>query len=376
MTAVKEFFKRCISDSGEENYILLAVISCFLPYFLSAVCLLFVVLRALFVKSVRKTFLKGFDAYLVAAFFALNLVTPIVFKNYVGIACFFAVTLMMVLAMYIRAYMTSGLFSRISDAIGAMSITSALVAALQKIVYSNEIPSLFFHLKNRAPSVFFNPNYYGTVITFVVLLCVYRLLTGSGNKIFNLVVIAANIAGLLMADCQSAFFCIAFGVWILLLLTKKYKLFAAVTVVAVVGVIFLPKLTFIMPRISNFAENIFIRSTIWQAGLKGFLDTPIFGRGMMGYLQIWETYGGQQNFHCHNLFIDILLSFGVLGSAPLVIFGVKNVACVKGKKYAPLLLSLVGAVILHSLVDVTLAWIQTGALAVFFLSSAHINEEA
>ena len=95
----------------------------------------------------------------------------------------------------------------------------------------------------------------------------------------------------------------------------------------------------------------------------------------MGYLQIYKEYGGSYNFHCHNLIIDLLLSFGVVGSVPLVIFVFKNIIAAKARKYAPLLFSLVGAVLLHSMVDVTIGWIQTGGLCALLVAMAYIKEE-
>ena len=64
----------------------------------------------------------------------------------------------------------------------------------------------------------------------------------------------------------------------------------------------------------------------------------------------------------------MLLSFGVIGGVPLVWFVIKNIVKAKGKKYAPLIFSVLGAVLLHSMVDVTIAWIQTGMLAALILS--------
>ncbi len=365
MSQLKEFYLKHIKcQNVDETLIFAAIVSQFLPFVLSALIAGFVAVRALVLSIVRKDALKSVDGKLILAFFAVNLLSPILHKNYLGVACFFGATLILIFAVYAKRHMTGELFLKISDAMSLMSICTALVAVVQR-----------YTLYERAPSVFFNPNYYGAVITFVVLMCVYRFITGEGSRIFLAVTVCANLVGLLMADCQSAFFSIALGVWLLLLLTKKYKLFIAVTVLGIVGVVCLPYLTFIMPRITNAAENISIRAGIWNAGLNGFLEVPLFGRGMMGYLQIYKEYGSQYNFHCHNLIIDLLLSFGVVGAIPLVWFVVKNLVSFKGKKYSPLILALVGAVLLHGLVDVTVAWIQTGIILAFFLSCVSVKKE-
>lgn len=362
---IKEFYTKHVKCKNlDESLVFLAVVAQFLPFVLSAIVLLFVSLRALFLSIARKDALKSLDGKLILGFFAVNLLSPILHKNYFGIACFFGVTFILIFAVYAKKHMTNELFLKISNAICFMSAPVALVSVIQK--YTQGF---------RASSVFFNPNYYGAVITFVVLMCVYRFIVGEGNRLLLFLTICVNIVGLLMADCQSAFFSIALGVWLLLLFTKKYKLLIPITILGIVGVFCLPYLTFIMPRITNAAENISIRAGIWNAGINGFLQVPFFGRGMMGYLQIYEIYGSQYNFHCHNLIIDMLLSFGVVGVIPLLWFVIKNLVCFKGKKYTPFILALVGAVLLHGLVDVTVAWIQTGALLAFFLSIGNIKKE-
>lgn len=365
MTYLKELYSKHIKCQNiDESLIFLVLVSQFLPFVVSALVAAVVSVRALVLSLIKKDALKSVDGKLILAFFVINLLSPILHQNYLGVACFFGVTFILIFAVYAKKHMTATLFSKIANAMSLMSICTALLAVIQR-----------YTLGVRAPSVFFNPNYYGAVITFVVLLCVYRFIIKDGSRIFALVTICANIVGLLMADCQSAFFSIALGVWLLLLFTKKYKLLIPITILGIVGVICLPYLTFIMPRITNAAENISIRAGIWNAGLNGFLEVPFFGRGMMGYLQIYKEYGSQYNFHCHNLIIDMLLSFGVVGIVPLVWFVVKNLLSFKGKKYTPLILALVGAVLLHGLVDVTVAWIQTGIILAFFLSCVSIKKE-
>jgi O-antigen ligase len=95
----------------------------------------------------------------------------------------------------------------------------------------------------------------------------------------------------------------------------------------------------------------------------------------VGYVQIYEKFGGQKNFHCHNLFIELLLSFGIIGVAPLAAFVARPIKKAFKSKYAPLSFAVLGTVLLHGLTDVTLIWIQTGALAALFLSLPYIKEK-
>lgn len=363
---IKRFFEKYIKgENADETAVMLAVVSIFMPYIISAVVLSLVTARALILKESRKKMLGGKDGKTVLVFMLLNAAPPIYYKNYLGIACFFGMSGILMFALYLRSTMTEKLFFRISDAAAFMSICCAFASTFIKAPEHDM----------RSPSAFFNPNYYGAMITFVILLCAYRIISKEGNRPFLIATILANVYGLFMADCQSAFFAIAFGLWVLLLSKKCYKSFAVVTVVGVIAVVFLPQLTFIMPRISGALENILKRADIWKAGFSAFLETPIFGRGLMGYTQIYAQFAAPKNFHCHNMFIDMLLSFGVVGSIPLCFFVVRNLTKIKGKKTAPLILALCASVFLHGLVDVTLIWIQTGAFAAFLLSAPYAESE-
>lgn len=359
------FAKYIKGDSADETAALLAVASLFLPYIISAIVLIIVIARALILKESRQKIFAGKDVKIVLVFMLLNAAAPIYYKNYLGIACFLGISGILFFGLFLRSVMTEQLFNRISDASAYMSMVAAVAASFIKAPEHDM----------RSPSFFFNPNYYGAMITFVIILCAYRIISKQGNLFFLLAAIAVNVYGLLMADCQSAFFSIAFGIWLLLLFKKCYKSFAVVSALAVLGIVFLPHLTFIMPRISGALENIMKRADIWNAGFSAFLETPFFGRGLMAYKQIGVEFGGPYNNHCHNIFIDMLLSFGVIGSVPLLIFVVRNILEIKGKKIMPLILSLLGATLLHGLVDVTLIWIQTGAFALFLLSAPYMQNE-
>lgn len=366
MSTVKNLLNKYLKgENYEETMLIFAVASIFLPYVLSAAALIFVTARALILKETRERIFKDKDTKFVLVFMLFNFSAPLIFKNYLGFAAFLGLSGVLFFAIYLRNFMTKELFNKIADVSAFMSIAAAFASTFIKAPDHDM----------RSPSVFFNPNYYGAMITFMILLCAYRLISKEGNRVFLFLTILSNFYGLLMADCQSAFFSIALGLWVLLLFKKCYKSLAVVTVVAVVGVISLPHLTFILPRISGALENILKRADIWQAGFKAFMETPVFGRGLLAYRQIGTLFGAPRNNHCHNIFIDMLLSFGVVGCIPLVIYLVKNILKIKGKEYAPLILSLTAAVLLHGLVDVTLIWIQTGAFAVFLLSASYIKDK-
>ena len=369
LTKLKDTYNSYVREgSKDEKLVLLSVASIFLPFFYTAVVLFCVVLRAILKKETRKMISAGIDIKLVIAFAVINVATPFVFKNYLGIACFVGFVFLFIYSLYLRTVLTECLFEKIANVIAGMSILPAFFSAF----ISDSRHDM------RSPSFFLNPNYYGAVITFVILLCVYRLLTTRRNFVLYAVSIVANLYGLWRADSQSALISCALGVLLLLIFTKKRKTFAVVLILGILcayAIIYMPQLDFILPRLGDAANNIAKRADIWKIGLKGFLEHPLFGRGTMGYLQIYSRFGGKVNFHCHNLIIDLLLSFGVVGIAPLIVFVARPIIKAFKSRYAPIFFAVLIAVLVHSLVDVTLIWIQTGALAALFISFPYIKEQ-
>lgn len=369
MTKIRDLYEDYVrGGTTEEKFVLLSVASIFLPFYVTAVVLFCVILRAICKKHTRKMICSGFDIKLVLAFALINVATPIVFKNYLGIACYVGFVFMFVYALYVRAVIHKRLFEKMTNVIAVMSI----IAAFFSTFISDPRHDM------RSPSFFLNPNYYGAAIAFVIMLMLYVALTTRHNRALYVISILANLYGLWQADSQSALISCALGVLLMLLFTKKYKTFAAVLTLGVLGalvIVFVPQLDFILPRIGDAANNIAKRATIWEVGIKGFLDNFLFGRGAMGYLQIYEKFGGPQNFHSHNLLIDLLLSFGIVGITPLVVFVFRPVKKAFKSEFAPLIYATVAAVLVHSMTDVTLIWIQTGAIAALFTAFPYVKEE-
>ena len=367
--SVKERVCRAYNDyiRGEnidQMWVMFSLVSIFLPYIVSAIVIIVVTARALIKKETRNKIFSGLDIKLIAAFGVLNIATPLFFKNYLGFAACLGVLIILVYALYVRSVMTARFFTKSANVIAVMSLGCVIAARIQKI-----------DPKFRSAAGFLNPNFYGAIITFVVLICFYRLLTCDKRKFFMTFTIIVNLYGLTLCDCQSAYFSIAFGVWLMLLLTTHYKSVIAITVLGIAGVCALPHLTFILPRIMDAGNNIALRAKIWRAGILSFMEYPLFGRGMLGYMQFYEKFGGPKNFHCHNLVIDMLASFGIIGNIPLVYFIVRNVKKAAKCRYVPLFFAIFGAVMLHGLTDITIVWIQTGALGAFMLSLAYIDKE-
>ncbi|HBG56073.1 MAG TPA: hypothetical protein DDW99_07385, partial [Ruminococcaceae bacterium] len=135
------------------------------------------------------------------------------------------------------------------------------------------------------------------------------------------------------------------------------------------------------PRGAGSLETTFAqRVSIWETSLRGIEEHPLFGMGASAYQMIYEQFGGYKTYHCHNLLLDILLNFGVVGLAVLCIYGIalvrllilrfRNNVCTDMNVLAA---AAMAAVLVHGMTDVTILWAQTAALFFLILSSFGIG---
>ena len=90
----------------------------------------------------------------------------------------------------------------------------------------------------------------------------------------------------------------------------------------------------------------------------------------MGYYHIYANYpGSYATTHCHNLLLDLLLNFGVVGTVfPIwfIVGYVKRAICCRNAQtklqQTSLILAALAALVVHATVDLTFLWIQTGLL--------------
>lgn len=362
-TAKKELSQADIDRAA----VFLFTVSIFLPFYFSLVtvsCIAFmtIVKCRIRTKAFSAPYTKLIFAFLVGSFFVAAM-----YNNYKGMAYSILIYAIVTCGLYFRSVMTRRLFHVAMDTACAASLWCVVTAVVQKAVMYSSAPNY------RPVSVFTNANYYGMMIEFVVLIALYRIFTNPKRMPFYTAVISVNFVGLyLTASCSScaAMLC---AVLLFLLYKRKTKIsaifFAVLAACAVVFVLF-PSL---LPRSSEAIETtVSQRLSIWGASWRAFEKTPIFGRGATSYQMIWEQFGGYQTYHCHNLALDTLLNFGIVGMAAvciyigsyirLLVLRFRNHVC---RDMDMLVAAALAAVLVHGLTDVTIVWIQTAAI--FFL---------
>ena len=72
------------------------------------------------------------------------------------------------------------------------------------------------------------------------------------------------------------------------------------------------------PRIEYLISNLDVRIQIWSCAIQGIKASPLLGQGPFTYMMILDKYNGHLTQHAHSVYLDPLLSFGIIGLACLV----------------------------------------------------------
>ena len=100
----------------------------------------------------------------------------------------------------------------------------------------------------------------------------------------------------------------------------------------------------------------------------------------MTYLHICDRLGGYYTFHSHNLYLDTLLNYGVIGSLVIFFCAISQMRIIISRlkrnictSMNLLILAALTAVLVHGLTDVTIFSPQTGMLFLLLCTSMGIQ---
>ena len=132
------------------------------------------------------------------------------------------------------------------------------------------------------------------------------------------------------------------------------------------------------PRIEYLISNLDVRIQIWSCAIQGIKASPLLGQGPFTYMMILDKYNGHLTQHAHSVYLDPLLSFGIIGLACLVPYiydNCKHLYKIKEHySYIALVMGFIGVLLIHGILDYTIFWIHTGLFFLFVLSSFEMFE--
>lgn len=342
----------------------------FLPYILSTILLISLAIYIIVNRQTRQQIFINNGSGLLKVFLAYILIVPFLYSNWIGFATGAGVVLAVILGLYLRNIMTGELFEKLLTMICTFSLTSTGYAVIEKAV----------HIINggrtghRIAAVFFHPNYFGTIVGTVVIICAYKVLSKQDHSWYYYLVAAMNVISMYLCKSMFVWVEVFVGVAVLLVIYKRHRLLSIWLMVAAAAAFMIFFLDInIIPRLSDVEVTVRLRRQIWDLTVAQIIKTPLIGHGLYSYMFLFDsTYLNQAIPHSHSIYLDMLLNFGVIGTGMFLVYITKyyktvtNI-CFKKKdvRIAPLILAVTAAALIHGITDITLLWVQT--LPLFFI---------
>lgn len=353
-------------------------VSIFLPFYITLACMIFVVIVSVIQKKSRKAIYLNPSSLFLMSIMLYGIVVSSIYSNFTGIMYSLVFLVAVIVMFYGKSIMTRQLFDNMMDIACFTSVICVPIAAIQMFWFPGVT------VDGRPPSTFINANYYGMIIEFVVIIAMYRIFTNQNVKMrkWYIGVILINLIGLYMSMSMSS--CMTLFLTMLIYLMIKGKKKSATVLFLFIAIIAFALLSGqIFPRIDTATDIFRVRIDVWSTSLKGIADHALFGMGPNAYQLVWPVYNGYPTFHAHNLFLDTLLNFGVIGGCAIFFYVLTQLKMLMKrfqinvcKDRNILVLVMFAAVLIHGCTDVTIFWIQTGMLFLLVYTSTGIQNNA
>ena len=372
------------SLSKQEGLLLGVILSIFLPFYLFVIIFISYLLWLVYTGEM-KGILKRLSQHPILLFFiAYSTAISLLAQNVMGVVASVAMFLFAIFFYYYQAQLTPKFFRLTIEGVLASSVLAAVFAALEhfqivkKFDYTFLSPRMQVWHQNRAEVAFFNPNYYGIICCFCIMIGFYLISTTKLRwlRIFSMIAIFANLFGLNFTQNRTAFPAIIFGAIIYLFTTiKNWRAFWLSIGVFGVGLAFLFS-SDLGVRMGTLDSSMEERVSIWNAGMALFKQNPFWGEGPLTYMHSFPRIGAPYHEHAHSIYIDTILSYGVVGTVLLGIASATPVRMLIDMSQVPskrpilgLYLSFLTVVAVHGIFDLALFWIQSSFIFLLVMCS-------
>lgn len=362
-----------LSLTNTNNIITYTAVSIFLPYVLSTIVLIFLALYILVNKNTREMIFVHSGSKVLRVFFGYMLIIPLIYRNWIGLMVGFCMILALSLGLFLRSAMTKEIFEKTLTLICAFSLTGAGYAIIEKLIHIIDDG----RFNQRISAAFFHPNYFGTVVGTVIIICAYKVLTKQEYQWFYYTVAAINVISMYLCKSMFVWVEVFVGIAVLLFVLKRHRLLALWFAAAAIGAVLIFVLNLdIIPRLSDVEVTVRLRRQIWAQSISAIKENPLFGHGFYSYMYLFNnSYKNQVIPHAHSIYLDSLLNFGLVGTVLFIwyfasCFKKTVIKYVKEKMsmITALIFAVTAAALVHGLTDITLLWVQTLPLFLFILS--------
>lgn len=360
--------------TADEKAIAAISVTPFLPYHIAGVILISVLIFALSTHRLNGVF-KTKTSLFIPFFTIYTAVIALLFKNLFGFATSFGFLLIMLLGYYLKTVMTEKLYENVLDIFCYASLFASFILIVERLTNGgNRCYGDFFG--NLYLSFYINCNYIASAMVAVLLVCVYKILKGKFKPVYVIIALFSALS-VFLTGSMFAMAEIFIGLVVMFFCFGKKFISLAALFVAIAGAVMLFAFPAIFPRISELSETVYNRLSIWQTAISEFCKTPIFGRGFFTYYTVaLNDPAVYFTTHAHNIVIEPLLSFGIVGATAFYFYffiTFKNIISVSRKISKPifcLTVSLLIGALAHSFIDMTFLWHQTAIIYCLIFSFA------
>ncbi|HGQ4190563.1 TPA: O-antigen ligase family protein [Streptococcus pneumoniae] len=378
------FIEKLKGLSSKELILLGIILSIFLPFYLFVVVLCLYIISLIFTGDMKSILQKMGEHPMLLLFLSYSTVISILAQNWMGLVASVGMFLFTIFFLHYQSILSHKFFRLILQFVLFGSVLSAAFASLEhfqivkKFNYAFLSPNMQVWHQNRAEVTFFNPNYYGIICCFCIMIAFYLFTTTKLNwlKVFCVIAGFVNLFGLNFTQNRTAFPAIIAGAIIYLFTTiKNWKAFWLSIGVFAIGLSFLFS-SDLGVRMGTLDSSMEERISIWDAGKALFKQNPFWGEGPLTYMNSYPRIHAPYHEHAHSLYIDTILSYGIVGTILLVLSSVAPVRLMmdmsqeSGKRpIIGLYLSFLTVVAVHGIFDLALFWIQSGFIFLLVMCS-------
>lgn len=378
------FIEKLKGLSSKELILLGIILSIFLPFYLFVVVLCLYIISLIFTGDMKSILQKMGEHPMLLLFLSYSTVISILAQNWMGLVASVGMFLFTIFFLHYQSILSRKFFRLILQFVLFGSVLSAAFASLEhfqivkKFNYAFLSPNMQVWHQNRAEVTFFNPNYYGIICCFCIMIAFYLFTTTKLNwlKVFCVIAGFVNLFGLNFTQNRTAFPAIIAGAIIYLFTTiKNWKAFWLSIGVFAIGLSFLFS-SDLGVRMGTLDSSMEERISIWDAGMALFKQNPFWGEGPLTYMHSYPRIHAPYHEHAHSLYIDTILSYGIVGTILLVLSSVAPVRLMmdmsqeSGKRpIIGLYLSFLTVVAVHGIFDLALFWIQSGFIFLLVMCS-------
>ncbi|MDS3304162.1 O-antigen ligase [Streptococcus pneumoniae] len=378
------FIEKLKGLSSKELILLGIILSIFLPFYLFVVVFCLYIISLIFTGDMKSILQKMGEHSMLLLFLGYSTVISILAQNWMGLVASVGMFLFTIFFLHYQSILSHKFFRLILQFVLFGSVLSAAFANLEhfqivkKFNYAFLSPNMQVWHQNRAEVTFFNPNYYGIICCFCIMIAFYLFTTTKLNwlKVFCVIAGFVNLFGLNFTQNRTAFPAIIAGAIIYLFTTiKNWKAFWLSIGVFAIGLSFLFS-SDLGVRMGTLDSSMEERISIWDAGMALFKQNPFWGEGPLTYMHSYPRIHAPYHEHAHSLYIDTILSYGIVGTILLVLSSVAPVRLMmdmsqeSGKRpIIGLYLSFLTVVAVHGIFDLALFWIQSGFIFLLVMCS-------